>query len=71
MVAGIELARNICDATVNGLSIGSTEIDFSPFQLKSGEYTADTKTAGFDYTLKYDYNQNIYFFSLIIELDAA
>lgn len=43
---GIELARDICHASVKGLSIGSTEIEFSPNQIKSGEYTADTRTAG-------------------------
>lgn len=45
-IPGIELARQISNATVNGLSIGSTEIEFSPNQLTAGVYTADTKTAG-------------------------
>ncbi|XP_055320835.1 RNA 3'-terminal phosphate cyclase isoform X2 [Sitodiplosis mosellana] len=43
---GIDLAGDICRASVKGLSIGSTEVEFCPNQLKSGEYTADTKTAG-------------------------
>lgn len=45
-VVGIELARDISNASVTGLRIGSTEIEFQPYELKGGEFTADTKTAG-------------------------
>lgn len=41
------MAKDICDASVNGLRIGSTEVEFNPDQIKSGEFTADTKTAGY------------------------
>lgn len=43
---GIELVRDICKASAKGLSIGSSEVEFNPNQIMSGEYTADTKTAG-------------------------
>lgn len=45
-IVGIELARDLSSASVNGLRIGSTEIEFQPYELKCGEFTADTKTAG-------------------------
>lgn len=47
IILGIELARELCGASAKGLNIGSTEVEFHPNQLKSGEYTADTKTAGY------------------------
>lgn len=46
MFTGIELARDISSATVKGLNIGSGEVEFCPNEVKSGEYTSDTKTAG-------------------------
>lgn len=45
-IIGIELAKDISNASVTGLRIGSTEIEFQPYELKGGEFTADTKTAG-------------------------
>ncbi|KOB73734.1 putative RNA 3 terminal phosphate cyclase [Operophtera brumata] len=44
---GIELVAAMCNAKLKGVSIGSTEIEFTPGKLQSGHYTADTKTAGY------------------------
>jgi RNA 3'-terminal phosphate cyclase (ATP) len=45
-IKSIELARNICDAEVKGLFPGSTEIQFIPGSIKSGNYSLDIGTAG-------------------------
>lgn len=36
----------MCQAKLKGASIGSTEIEFIPGEIKGGHYIADTKTAG-------------------------
>ncbi|KAJ2948238.1 hypothetical protein O0L34_g7466 [Tuta absoluta] len=43
---GIELVGEMCQARIKGASIGSTEVEFIPGKLRSGQYMADTKTAG-------------------------
>ncbi|KAG7301749.1 hypothetical protein JYU34_014737 [Plutella xylostella] len=43
---GIQLVGEMCGAALHGVEIGSTEIQFSPGQIKGGHYVADTKTAG-------------------------
>lgn len=43
---GVELVKQICDATVKGAHIGSTEIEFIPNKIKGGKFYADTQTAG-------------------------
>lgn len=43
---GIAAAAKICSAAVQGLKINSTEVDFTPAQIKGGTYTIDIKTAG-------------------------
>ena len=45
-VKAIEMAALICDATVEGLGIGSTAITFSPQEMKGGYYNIDIGTAG-------------------------
>jgi RNA 3'-terminal phosphate cyclase (ATP) len=45
-LTGIELVSNISDAKLYGNKISSSEISFYPNQLRSGRFTADTKTAG-------------------------
>ncbi|MGM0770790.1 MAG: RNA 3'-terminal phosphate cyclase [Halobacteriota archaeon] len=45
-VKAIETAALICDATVEGLGIGSTSITFSPQEIKGGCYDIDIGTAG-------------------------
>lgn len=36
----------MCNATVTGLNIRSSEVEFHPGPLNGGEYTADAITAG-------------------------
>ncbi|MCD1296130.1 RNA 3'-terminal phosphate cyclase [Methanocella sp. CWC-04] len=45
-IKSIELAREMTDATVDGLYIGSTEIKFIPRKIKGGYYYVDIGTAG-------------------------
>jgi len=45
-IKAIETAALLCDADVIGLSIGSTDIIFSPMGLKGGKYEIDIGTAG-------------------------
>ncbi|XP_044288504.1 RNA 3'-terminal phosphate cyclase [Varanus komodoensis] len=45
-LSGLEMVRALCDGQLEGGQIGSTEITFTPGQIKGGTHTADTKTAG-------------------------
>ena len=36
----------MCQAKLKGVSIGSTEIEFIPGEIKGGHYNADPRTAG-------------------------
>lgn len=40
------LVKDLCNAKVVGAAMSSMEVEFTPSQLKGGEYTADTMTAG-------------------------
>lgn len=48
---GIELVREMCNGNLKGNSIGSSEIEFHPSNLKGGEYTADAITAGYNFLI--------------------
>ncbi|MFO7966906.1 MAG: RNA 3'-terminal phosphate cyclase [Archaeoglobaceae archaeon] len=43
---GIEAAKMITDAEVEGLQVGSTRVIFKPHEVKGGNYTIDIQTAG-------------------------
>ena len=45
-MAGIELTAQLVDASVKGLELGSTEIEFVPRTRQSGEFSYDVGTAG-------------------------
>lgn len=45
-VKAIETAALICDATVEGVGIGSTTVSFFPQEVKGGYYNIDIGTAG-------------------------
>jgi RNA 3'-terminal phosphate cyclase (ATP) len=45
-IKSIELARDMTDARVTGLGIGSTELKFIPGRIKGGSYFLDVGTAG-------------------------
>ncbi len=45
-MAGIELTAQLVDASVKGLEVGSTEIEFIPRTRQSGEFSYDVGTAG-------------------------
>lgn len=45
-IAGLQLVRDICQGTLKGDYIGSTEIYFNPGPIRGGEYRADPQTAG-------------------------
>lgn len=45
-LTGIELLARISHAKLHGAEIRSTQIEFEPKLLESGEFQADTKTAG-------------------------
>lgn len=40
------MASEMCNGTLSGAAIESTEIAFRPGNLKSGIFEADTRTAG-------------------------
>ncbi len=42
----IKAVQHLCNARVSGLSIGSTEITFTPEKIKSGEININIQTAG-------------------------
>ncbi len=45
-LSGLNAASLISNAKVEGLSIGSKEVMFTPGEIKGGKYMIDTKTAG-------------------------
>lgn len=45
-IKSIQLAKDMCDASVDGLSPGSTQVRFVPGRIKEGHYTLDIGTAG-------------------------
>ena len=44
--AGLQLVSQICNGQLNGDSLDSTEIIFTPGEIISGNYLGDAKTAG-------------------------
>ncbi len=40
------MACEMCEGTLSGDNVESTEITFCPGDLKAGKFEADTKTAG-------------------------
>ena len=46
-VIGLELIRDLTHGTLEGGTIGSTEITLTPGQINGGDYAVDTKTAGY------------------------
>ena len=45
-LSGLHLMKELTGGQLEGAALGSSEIRFRPGQLRSGHYTADTKTAG-------------------------
>ncbi|MFW9809485.1 MAG: RNA 3'-terminal phosphate cyclase [Candidatus Thorarchaeota archaeon] len=45
-IAGIELTGRLVDATIRGLDLGSTTIEFIPNERRSGTFSYDVGTAG-------------------------
>ena len=46
-LTGIQLLARLSEAKLDNGNIGATEILFTPTTIKGGNYTADTKTAGY------------------------
>jgi RNA 3'-terminal phosphate cyclase len=45
--SGLNLIRDLTNGTLEGGTIGSTEITLTPGQINGGDYAVDTKTAGY------------------------
>ncbi|MEA1924754.1 MAG: RNA 3'-terminal phosphate cyclase [Candidatus Altiarchaeota archaeon] len=45
-LAAIKAVASLCDASVEGLAVGSSEIIFSPGKIRSGRFKVDVGTAG-------------------------
>uniref|UniRef100_A0A8D2KE02 RNA 3'-terminal phosphate cyclase n=1 Tax=Urocitellus parryii TaxID=9999 RepID=A0A8D2KE02_UROPR len=45
-LSGLEMIGDLYDGQLEGAEIGSTEVTFTPEEIKGGIHTADTKTAG-------------------------
>jgi len=45
-LTGLTLVRDLAGGTLDGGEFGSVEVSFIPGELRSGEFSADTKTAG-------------------------
>uniref|UniRef100_A0A3Q2DXP5 RNA 3'-terminal phosphate cyclase n=1 Tax=Cyprinodon variegatus TaxID=28743 RepID=A0A3Q2DXP5_CYPVA len=43
---GLQLVSDLCSGSLQGASIGSTDISLTPGKIQSGNHTADTQTAG-------------------------
>lgn len=56
----------MCQAKLKGVSIGSTEIEFIPGEIKGGHYSADPRTAGL--VLMY-YTFNVYILIYIFTVE--
>lgn len=44
---GLQLIRDMCKGTLTGGAVQSTEISLEPGTLRSGQFTCDTRTAGY------------------------
>jgi RNA 3'-terminal phosphate cyclase len=47
---GLNLIKDLTNGSMEGGSIGSTEITLRPGQIGGGEFSVDTKTAGYLYS---------------------
>lgn len=45
-LTGLQLLQKLSEAAADGLAVGSTTVRFAPSTIRSGEFTADTETAG-------------------------
>ncbi|XP_059425343.1 RNA 3'-terminal phosphate cyclase-like [Carassius carassius] len=45
-LSGLELVRDMCSGSLEGATVGSTEITLGPGKIKGGNHIADTHTAG-------------------------
>ncbi|XP_037090891.1 RNA 3'-terminal phosphate cyclase-like [Pollicipes pollicipes] len=45
-LAGLRLVAEMCDGVLTGDAIGSSEVSFRPGQIRAGDFTAETGTAG-------------------------
>lgn len=45
-LSGLQLVSDMCSGSLQGATIGSTDISLSPGKIQSGDHTADTQTAG-------------------------
>lgn len=45
-LTGLELVRDMCEGSLEGAAIGSSEVSLSPGKIKGGSHIADTQTAG-------------------------
>lgn len=47
LCVGINLIKDLTNGSLEGGNIGSTEITLRPSQISGGEFSVDTKTAGY------------------------
>jgi len=47
----LKLIKELSDGVLDGDFVGSTEISFVPGDMKGGEFSVDTKTAGYSINL--------------------
>lgn len=45
-LSGLQLVSDLCSGSLQGATIGSTDISLTPAKIRSGNHTADTQTAG-------------------------
>lgn len=45
-LSGLQLVADLCSGSLQGATIGSTDISLTPGKIQSGNHTADTQTAG-------------------------
>ncbi|XP_041646700.1 RNA 3'-terminal phosphate cyclase [Cheilinus undulatus] len=45
-LSGLQLVSDMCSGSLQGATIGSTDISLTPGKIRSGNHTADTETAG-------------------------
>uniref|UniRef100_A0A665U4Y9 RNA 3'-terminal phosphate cyclase n=1 Tax=Echeneis naucrates TaxID=173247 RepID=A0A665U4Y9_ECHNA len=45
-LSGLQLVSDICSGSLQGATIGSTDISLTPGKIRSGSHVADTQTAG-------------------------
>lgn len=45
-LSGLQLVSDLCSGSLQGATIGSTDISLTPGKVRGGSHTADTQTAG-------------------------